>query len=190
MRTETKHLKILAASLITIGIAVAQNPNSHTAHVRPKGPAVATVTLIDGSVHPELITDQEAITVFWISLMEPPGADEAARNRFAAKISKIKLDPSESALVWTAAQKFYRDFMPLRDRAQALADSAVAHQASTANSYVVAQQRAAVANSVDQLALNFHTSLLVKLSPSAVASFRANLADVKAHMKIVPPPSM
>ena len=33
-----------------------------------------------GSVHSELISDQEAITVFGISIMEPPTAGEAEKN--------------------------------------------------------------------------------------------------------------
>ena len=172
--------------------ATAQNisPSNHSAHIHTNGTAVSTTPVIDGSVHPELITDQEAITVFWISIMEPSGADQTAQNRFAAKTGKMKLSASDRALLWAAAQDFYRDFMPYRDRAQQLADASVGLRASTDKPTAVAQQRATVAASIDQLATSAHQGMLTKLSPSAAAAFKANLADVKAHMKIVPPPHM
>jgi hypothetical protein len=169
--------------------AAAQSVN-HSDHVHSQGIAASTSAMIDGAVHPELITDQEAITVFWISIMEPPEANEIAKNRFAAKTGKINLSPSDSAILWAAAQAFYRDFMPYRERAQQLAEAAVGKRASADTPYSIAQQRATVAINIDQLALATHQSLLTRLSPAAGAAFKTNLADVKAHMKIVPPPHM
>ena len=65
---------------------------THAGHIHAAGSGpVAAAGVIDGRLHPELISDQEGITVFWISIMEPPDSDEMARNRFHAKIHKISM---------------------------------------------------------------------------------------------------
>jgi hypothetical protein len=137
-----------------------------------------------------LISDQEAITVFWMSLMEPAGAGDDAKARFAAKTRKINLEPSDNALLWTAAQRFYSQFMPYRQQAQQLADTASGKRPSTEAPALIAQQRASVAAAIDALALSTQTGLLASLSPHAAAALKAHMADVKAHMKVIPPPRM
>jgi hypothetical protein len=170
--------------------AAAQTPSGHAGHVHTKAATSSSAVAIDGAVHPELISDQEAMTVFWISIMEAPSAGEVEKNRFAAKTATLNLNPDDKALLWAAAQDFYAKFMPYREQAQQYADAAVGKRASTDPPLVIAQHRASVATAIDQLASNTHTGLLAKLSPTAAASFKTALADVKAHMKIIPPPKM
>jgi hypothetical protein len=44
----------------------------HNNGQRAEATTTSTAGVIDGAVNPGLISDQEAITMFWISIMEQP----------------------------------------------------------------------------------------------------------------------
>lgn len=182
---------LLAVSAMS-GIAVSgQAVQSHSAHASPIT-TTANAT-IDGSVHPELISDEEAITVFWISVMEPPSAGALEKSRFAAKTSSMDLEADDSLILWNMAQSFYTQFQPYLTQAQQLAAAAVAPitAATAATSAAdLKQQRGAVAASIDQLAMDTYDNVLASLSPKAAANLRSRIQDVKKHMRIIPPPTM
>ena len=178
------NLRVATALTAAAPDVIAQIQHVHNA--RPG----AQPHVIEASVNPELISDQEAITVFWISVMEAPTAGSSEKARFTAKIGGMNLSQPDAALAWAAAASFYSQFIPLRTQAQQLAASAGSAAAGSPALASIAQQRAAVAASIDRLALTTHTNLLLIASPEGAASFRNNLAVVKSHMKIVGPPPM
>lgn len=172
--------------------ATAQTRKSHAqgTHVHTRAAATASPAIIDGSVHPEPISDQEAITVFWISIMEPPTAGDPERARFSAKIGKMNLDDNDKASVWGAAQGFHEQFTPYLAQAQQLATAASSPGTPASSLADVTQKRIAVAMAIDRLAMTAHNDVLASLSTKGAAGLKAQIADVKAHMKIVPPPKM
>jgi hypothetical protein len=164
---------------------------SHAGHVHAAGRGpVAPAGVVDGSVHPELISDQAALTVFWISLMEPPAAGAIERARFAAKTQALPLSEAEKSVLWSAAQDFYTRFIPYREQAQRLADAAAGKQATADSPAAVLQQRLGVAAAIDRLAAEAQQSVLAKLGARSAEALQAHLTEVKRHMKIVPPPAM
>lgn len=192
VRSSSAILPLFALSLAWPGTLAAQTAGTagHSGHVHTQAALAAPAGMIDGALHPELISDQEAITVLWISLMEPSGAGADAQARFAAKTRKINLPPADSAILWAAAQNFYSQFMPLRQQAQQLADAAAGKRPTADLPSAIAQQRGDVAAAIDRLALTTQSAALASLSPRAAAALKAHLADFKAHMKIIPPPQM
>jgi hypothetical protein len=188
--TVSVRLYILFLLLVIPGILLAQQPAAHHAHARSSTHSAPVAAVIDGAIHPELIPDEAAITVFWISVMEPPDSDPMARNRFDAKIQKMNLPAADAEILWGAAQQFHVAFLPQWDHARQLAEASVARGVSAANLKALGQQRADVAASIDRLASTAHSGILARLSPKGAKAFRENLLDVKMHMKIVPPPKM
>jgi hypothetical protein len=65
---------ILVSGLLLAGgfAAKAQNGHVHNNGQRAEATTTSTAGVIDGAVNPGLISDQEAITMFWISIMEQP----------------------------------------------------------------------------------------------------------------------
>jgi hypothetical protein len=186
-----KYTLIVETVAVFFAIAVALFAQSHANHMHSSASGVtAPPGVIDGSLHPELIPDEAAITVFWISIMEPPNSDPLARDRFDAKIHKMDLPATDAEILWAAAQQFQSAFEPYRDQARQLAEASVAKAVPAATLKALAQQRADVAASIDRLASTNHAGILGRLSPKGAVAFRENLMDVKLHMKIVPPPKM
>lgn len=85
---------------------------------------------------------------------------------------------------------FNNRFAPYQAQAQQLAAAATSSGATPASLPSIKQQRIAVAAMIDQLALATHNGLLSSLSPKGADALTTQIADVKKHMKIIPPPKM
>jgi hypothetical protein len=188
-----QHRPVALAVILAVAGALAAAAQTGHLHIHTiqaaAGVSVEPPGVIDGSVHPELISDQEAITMFWIAVMEPASAAALEKGRFAAKTGGMGLSGPDAALVWSAAVNFNTQFAPYLAQAQQLASAAGdPTQASSLPS--ITQQRIAVAGAIDLLATATHNGLIAGLSPRGAAALKAQLLDVKKHMKIVPPPKM
>lgn len=186
---KVSYLWIIPACILIAAVepaASAQNGHSHSGSQPMTANGSSAAGVIDGAVNPELISDQEAITVFWISIMEQPTAGAMEKNRFTAKTLGMHLTAADAALLWNSAVVFNNQFTPYLAQAQQLA-TAVTTPGSASS---IAQQRAATAAAIDRLAMTTYNGLLSGLSPAGAAALSAKIADVKTHMKIIPPPKM
>ena len=69
---------VLAAAVLSV--IVCCNARAQHVHIQTNSATSSAQAVVHGSAHPELISDQEAITVFGISIMEPPTAGEAEKH--------------------------------------------------------------------------------------------------------------
>ena len=189
-----QHRPVAIAVILAVagGLAAsAQSGHVHTQTIQTTpGASIAPSGVIDGSVHSELISDQEAITMFWIAVMEPTSAAAPVKGRFAAKTGGMGLSSPDAALIWSAAVTFNAQFAPYLAQAQQFASAAGNTSTPSSSLASITQQRIAVAAAIDQLAIATHNGLLAGLSPEGAAALKAQIQDVKKHMKIVPPPKM
>jgi len=183
------YLWVIPAFILTAAVGPAANAQNGHLHGggQPMGANGSSAAgVIDGAVNPELISDQEAITVFWISIMEQPTAGAMEKNRFIAKTLGMHLSAADAALLWSSAVVFNNQFTPYLAQAQQLATAAT----TPASASAIAQQLAAIAAAIDRLAMTTYNGLLAGLSPAGAAALAAKIAEVKTHMKIIPPPKM
>jgi hypothetical protein len=169
--------------LVLSSVAFAQE------HVHHSATPTSRVS-IDGAVHPELISDQEAITIFFLTIMEPPTAGEIEKARFSAKTGRMHLVEQDAALLWAAAQRFHEQFQPHKERADRLARAAGDHGKSSDDRTAAQLQRISVVRNIDDLALTTYTDVLARLSPAGAESLKAHIAYVKTKMQIIPGPKM
>ena len=190
-----QHRSAAIAAIFAImgGLATqAQSGHIHTQTTQTApGASIAPPGVIDGSVHPELISDQEAITMFWIAVMEQPTAGAPEKGRFSAKTGGMNLSGADAALIWSAAVSFNAQFAPYLAQAQQFASTAGNPSTPPSSLASITQQRVAVAAAINQLAMTTHNGLLLAgLSPKGAAALNVQILDVKKHMKIIPPPKM
>jgi hypothetical protein len=140
---------------------------------------------VDGALHPELISDQEAITVFFVSTATPHNATPQDLRRLDARIRRMGLNESDRAMTIRYIQEFYDNFMPYKNSAATLAA-----QIHASPDPVLTQRRTAVVLSVEALTARTFGSLAASLSPDGALRLRNHIAYLKTRMKIVAAPPM
>jgi hypothetical protein len=140
--------------------------------------------------HPELISDQEAITIFLITIMEPAGVCVDGRHRFDAQTHRMRLLTADSEVLWSAAHTFSTRFEPYRHESDALAKT-IADPNQPADHEFAAQRRRieAVAN-IGAVAQSVFADASTRMSPSGAAKLQDHLQFVKTKMKVIPSPKM
>ena len=74
------HLSTAVLAAAVVSVIVCCNARAQHVHIQTSSAASSAQAVVHGSAHPEFISEQEAITVFGISIMEPPTAGEAEKN--------------------------------------------------------------------------------------------------------------
>ena len=119
-----QHRPVAIAVILAVAGGLAASTQSGHVHTQTiqttPGASIAPSGVIDGSVHSELISDQEAITMFWIAVMEPTSAAAPVKGRFAAKTGGMGLSSPDAALIWSAAVTFNAQFALTSHRSSSL----------------------------------------------------------------------
>jgi hypothetical protein len=139
--------------------------------------------LIDGAKTPDLISDQTAVKIFFLSITEPADATPEQFARLNVKISRIGLDPTDRDILIAAVQQFHQRFTALKIRSDNLARQIAAGTASR-------QQFVDVQKQIELGALGAHQSLLARVSPDGATRLKNHLAYLKTKIKVIPPPKM
>ena len=162
--------------------ALAQTHNHHD--------PTEQVTTLSGKDHPELISDQEAITIFFITIMAPATAGAPERNRFSAMTGRMQLSEADSSMLWKAAQTFHSRFQPYRTEADTLAKTVGDTKRIDTERMDAQRRRIGVVANIDALAQSSYAEAVAHLSPVGAAKLHDHIQYVKTKMKIVPSPKM
>ena len=169
-------------TFILMPVALAQTHNHHGLSQQ--------VTALSGKDHPELISDQEAITIFFITIMAPSTAGAPEKNRFSAMTGRMQLSEADSSLLWKAAQTFHSQFQPYRTEADTLAKTVGDTKRLDTERMDAQQRRIGVVANIDVLAQSTYAEAATHLSPVGAAKLHEHIEYVKTKMKIVPSPKM
>lgn len=136
---------------------------------------------IDGSIHPELISDDQAIRIWLQAVSEPSTASASDLQRMRVKVAAAQLPPDDNALLLRCTTHFADVMLSFRVREQEL------DRPDTTLGY---SQRQKLAADHEQLFIDSKTMISSGLSPDGSRQFAVHLLRVKKHMRIGQGPSM
>lgn len=172
-------MRIISSFLICMpffsGVASAQN-GAHRMLPVPK---------IDGAIHPERNSDQEAITLFYVSTSLPTLSTPTDLRRVHSQLGRMGLNELDRAAALRSINTFHDSFLPYKVSAASMAD-----RLRMKPDAEVARQRVMLIRSVDVLALRSYQALSAQLSTEGATKLREHVAYLKTKMKVVAAPTM
>jgi hypothetical protein len=172
-------LALIALPLTALG---QQCPNAKCQPAALQPPTlIAPLGTIDGSKSPELIPDDTAYRLFFVSVATPPNptADQLRRQR--GKLGIVQLTEPDLQILISTLSQFYVQYADFRNRENAAADLTRA-QGLPINVRASGARR-------DALVQQFLDELKSELTPAGVAALDAHVQREKTRMKMVPVPN-
>ena len=173
----------LAVAVMSCLLPWVQATQQQTGHYEHNATSTVSPT-IDGAIHPELISDEEAAKVLLISLMAPANATARQQAEQAAKLKPIALSAQNEHIIVTILAQFSQSFTSLMSEAHD------AIQSTALSSEVKSQTVRDRITKGDHLCTITWAQILASLNPDDRVKLQRYLGDVKRHMKIIPPPVM
>ncbi len=134
------------------------------------------VTTLDGSAHPELISDSTAYRLYLVTVSEEPNATAEARARQNSHLGMIGLQDGDRQQLVTILADFKSQYLALIDRFNQSATAALA-QGMQPDQKTFLQQR-------DDLVQSTRDAIKRALTADGVARFDAHVQGERKRMKI------
>lgn len=140
-----------------------------------------TTPSVDGAVHPELIPDDLALSVWLLAVGETSTANPDAVSRMRAKLTAVVLSPDDQLILRKAVVHFADVRDSFRIREEGFTDT------STIKGQ---QQREQLITDQRSLFLEVKQSMITTLSREGQQSLKQHLLRVKQHMRVGQGPQM
>jgi len=182
-----KKMLIFVTLVAALGLAFWQYQSPHVyAHSQPKNGMCQTVSapevdasppdMIDGAKYPELISDEIAYRLFFVTVAAPEGATKEQKARQRAYLRSAGLKEEEIQSAFGVLATFKSQYDELVGRYNDSVQSANETDGEPDLETFLTQQ--------DKLVVSTKWALEAAISPQSVSQFEAHLQHEKRNMKI------
>ena len=161
-------------------------------HQHPTSPPLGSKSIVkliaDGSKEPQMIPDEAALRVLFLSIAIPTDPTQRQLANYDNKIRRMSLNSADRN-VFISAMKSFHAQKQVHQASLALSSQQMKF-AVPATTGPILNKIVATNGLIDKLAVDTYNSLSLTLSPEGWDKLKAHLAYAKTKMKLIPPPPM